>query len=89
MVKELHGKRYYIELNNLKELRRFKRDMKLFSNLRDEKFKIKRCKNIHGRRVWVVYSVTPCGEFKSKSRVEWNALKARISKFRKSTQVTK
>lgn len=82
MVKELHGKLYYIELWDYQEVILAQKILEKSSSLKDEFFVLKR----RGEDSWLLYSEAPIGSFRGSKYRELEKLKATIYKMRKEVE---
>lgn len=82
MVKELHGKVYYIELRDYQEVVTVQKIKNESFSLKDEFFVLKK----RDENSWILYSEAPTGSFRGSKYREWEKLKATIYKLRKEVE---
>lgn len=77
MIKEYHGKVYYIELTSSMELKVAENYLSSCEDLWDERFYKKKYK-----KGMVLYSESPVETFRGKKCIAWERLKGLVSKTR-------
>lgn len=82
MVKELHGKLYYIELRDYQEVILAQKILEKSFSLKDEFFVLKRRREDS----WILYSEAPIESFRGSKYREWEKLKVTIYKMRKEVE---
>lgn len=78
MIKELHGKHYYVELDNYQLVIEAQRMISEDPILKDEFFVM--TKNNQG--TWIIYSEAKCGSFIGKKYSAWEKFKRDIYKLK-------
>lgn len=81
MIKELHGKYYYIELKNFMELHEVIDLIKSEESLKDEKFNLSR---VPGGN-WIVLSEAPCEHFRGEKYSSWEKVKRKLYTLRRES----
>jgi len=80
MIKEFHGKRYYVDLGDnyqvVIEAQIFKSNLE---SLQDETFGIRKMPNNH----WVIYSDSPVESFRGQKYSDWEKFKRFIYKLKR------
>lgn len=83
MLKDFHGKVYYLEIKNFEELHFVKNLIMKNKELKKEVFYI--CPITYGLTVtsFVIYSEAKCGEFRGEKYSAWEKVKSNLYVFRK------
>lgn len=85
MVKEFHGKRYYVELENVYQAVDAQRFLDTIKGLRDETFGLRKMPNNH----WIIYSNSPVETFRGQKYSDWEKFKRYVYKLKKAKYVDK
>ena len=80
IVKELHGKHYYIVLNYYQEVINVQEYISKFEVLQDEFWTLSKMDN----EKWIIFSDASCGSFRGAKYSAWEKVKALIYKGRYS-----
>lgn len=81
MIKELHGKRYYVDLGEDRQIVLKAHDFrKTLNSLQDEIFSIKKLENGH----WIMYSESGLETFRGKKYSDWEKFKRYVYKLKRA-----
>ena len=81
MVKELHGKHYYIELEYYQLVIEAQRLISEDNVLKNETFTLSKMDNGH----WVIFTDETCGNFRGPKYRSWERFKRNIYKIKKES----